>query len=299
MINVGGKRYYWLKLKSDFFESKQMKKLRKIASGTTYMIVYLKLQLLSLKTDGKLYFDGVEDTFAEELALEINEGVDDVKATIVFLQKFGLLEAESETEYFLPIVPTLVGSEDDRTNEIREQTRQRVAKHREKKRLETFGNADVTLPVTLPVTDGNALDIERRDREKREEIEREPEKRNSASASQISEEFNFSCSVREAFGRYLSYLSETGKPAGTESARALAKKLQSIARDDVEAVEILETAIRKRWKDIYAPDRDKKTGRKNAVGSFGNYDQRNFDYRDAEKKLRGYDKKEDDEDAIH
>lgn len=289
MADVGGKRYYWLKLKSDFFESKQMKKLRKIASGTTYMIVYLKLQLLSLKTDGKLYFDGVEDTFAEELALEINEGVDDVKATIVFLQKFGLLEAESETEYFLPIVPTLVGSEDDRTNEIREQTRQRVAKHREKKRLETSSNADVTLPVTLPVTDSNALEIEKRDREKREEKEREPEKRNSASASQISEEFNFSRSVREAFGRYLSYLSETGKPAGTESARALAKKLQSIAHDDVEAVEILETTIRKRWKDIYAPDRPKNQSP--AVRTFGDYEQRKTNYSEIEKMMYAADDK--------
>mgnify|MGYP007057685547 CR=1 FL=1 len=52
-------------------------------------------------------------------------------------------------------------------------------------------------------------------------------------------------------------------------------------------------------KDLYILKKPEEKPKKNAVGSFGNYDQRNFDYRDAEKKLRGYDKKEDDEDEIH
>jgi predicted phage replisome organizer len=66
------KVYYWLKLNKDFFKGKEIKKLRKIAGGDTYTIIYLKLQLLSLKDEGKLYFDGIEETFAEELALELD-----------------------------------------------------------------------------------------------------------------------------------------------------------------------------------------------------------------------------------
>ena len=38
-----GKRYYWLKLKDDFFTSKRIKKLRAMAGGDTYLIIYLKL----------------------------------------------------------------------------------------------------------------------------------------------------------------------------------------------------------------------------------------------------------------
>ena len=40
------KKYYWLKLKEGFFEQKIIKKLRKIAGGDTYVIIYLKMQLL-------------------------------------------------------------------------------------------------------------------------------------------------------------------------------------------------------------------------------------------------------------
>ena len=48
---ANSKKYYWLKLKNDFFTSKEMKKLRKIAGGDTYTIIYLKLQLLSLQNE--------------------------------------------------------------------------------------------------------------------------------------------------------------------------------------------------------------------------------------------------------
>ena len=81
------KKYYWLKLKENFFRQKEIKKLRKIAGGDTYTIIYLKMLLLSLQEEGKLYFEGVEDDFAEELALELDEDVNNVAMTIAFLLK--------------------------------------------------------------------------------------------------------------------------------------------------------------------------------------------------------------------
>ena len=108
-----------------------------------------------------------------------------------------------------------------------------------------------------------------------------------ASADQIAKEFSLSDPVRDAFDRYLSYLSEIGKPAGIETARAILKKLNGLARSEAEAVEILDNAIRKQWKDIYHIDKGAKQ-KKNAVGSFGNYEQRDFDYSELEKKMRGY-----------
>ncbi|MBQ3755916.1 MAG: phage replisome organizer N-terminal domain-containing protein [Oscillospiraceae bacterium] len=51
---IMSKRYDWLKLKKDFFRSKEIKKLRNQAGGDTYTVVYLKMQLLALKCDGFL-----------------------------------------------------------------------------------------------------------------------------------------------------------------------------------------------------------------------------------------------------
>ena len=66
------KRYYWIKLKEEFFTDKRIKRLRRISGGDTYTIIYLKLLLLSPKDEGKRYYDGVESDFIKELALTID-----------------------------------------------------------------------------------------------------------------------------------------------------------------------------------------------------------------------------------
>ena len=119
------KRYYWLKLKKDFFDSKEMKKLRKLAGGDTFTIIYLKMQLLSLDDEGKLYFDDVEDSFAEEIALQIDEDPENVKVTILYLQKVGLIEMQADNELFLSDVPYMTGSETDKAEYMRKKRQQK------------------------------------------------------------------------------------------------------------------------------------------------------------------------------
>ena len=96
------KRYYWIKLKEEFFTDKRIKRLRRISGGDTYTIIYLKLLLLSLKDEGKLYYDGVESDFIKELALTIDETDDDVMVTVNYLINKGLLEVVTENEGIFP-----------------------------------------------------------------------------------------------------------------------------------------------------------------------------------------------------
>lgn len=114
------KKYYWLKLKEDFFEQRVIKKLRKIAGGDTYTIIYLKLQLLAMKNDGKLIFENVEDDFASEMALELDEDVENVKVTLMYLEKNNLIETISKDEFFLPEVLGVTGSETASAIRVRE-----------------------------------------------------------------------------------------------------------------------------------------------------------------------------------
>lgn len=113
------KKYYWLKLKENFFRQKEIKKLRKIAGGDTYTIIYLKMLLLSLQEEGKLYFEGVEDDFAEELALELDEDVNNVAMTIAFLLKHELLGVANNDEYILTRCNEMLGKESDSAERVR------------------------------------------------------------------------------------------------------------------------------------------------------------------------------------
>ncbi len=105
------KRYYWLKLKDDFFRQKEIKQLRKIAGGEVFIIIYLKMLLRSLRDDGKLYYEGIEENFPAELALDIDEDEENVKMTVAYLQAKGILVQCNTDEYELLTAGEMTGSE--------------------------------------------------------------------------------------------------------------------------------------------------------------------------------------------
>lgn len=154
------KRYFWLKLHKDFFQRKEIKRLRKIAGGDTYTIIYLKMLLRSIMSDGKLYFDGLEDDFASELALDLDEKEENVQITVQYLLKSGLLEMCSDEEYYLPDTKDSTGCETAVAS--------RVRKYREKQKALQC-NTDVTQVKHLC---NGELEIEK---ELEKEIEKEIE----------------------------------------------------------------------------------------------------------------------------
>lgn len=140
------KRYYWLKFREDFFDSKRIKKLRRVAGGDTFTIIYLKMQLKALRSDGYLYYDGLEDTFAEELALDIDEDADNVRMTINYLLNTGLLESSDEATFRLPWVAENTGSETASTQRVREFRKRQKALHEnaDETQMKQICNADET-----------------------------------------------------------------------------------------------------------------------------------------------------------
>ena len=124
---ASNKRYYWLKLKEDFFGQKEIKRLRKIAGGDTYTIIYLKMLLRSLSSNGVLYFDGVEDDFIAELALDIDENEENVAITVQYLLKQKILVELSEDEFLLTTCSEMVGSESASAARVRRSRDRRKA----------------------------------------------------------------------------------------------------------------------------------------------------------------------------
>lgn len=135
---MSSKKYYWLKLKDDFFRDAKIKKLRKIAGGDTYTIILQKIMLLSICDGGVIKFQGIEKTLHEELALILDEDVSNVEIALTFMNSMGLIEPLSDKEFLLPAVPSLIGSESS--------SAERVRRFREKQKdpLALQCNTDVT-----------------------------------------------------------------------------------------------------------------------------------------------------------
>lgn len=172
----GQKRYYWLKLQNDFFSRKEIKRLRRIAGGDTLTIIYLKMLCRSLKDNGKLYYDGLDNDFVSELAMDIDEDTENVQITVNYLIKTGLLEQIDEVEYTLKDAESNTGTETA--------VAARVRKHRERQKALQC-NTDVTAVKQL----GNVeieIEIEKEiEKEIEEEIEEEIEKKDPSASSKI------------------------------------------------------------------------------------------------------------------
>ena len=164
-MNVSsGKRYFWLKLKEDFFDSKRIKKLRNMAGGDTYLIIYLKLQLKAMKKDGVIVFDHLEQNIADELALDLDENADDVAATLIYLTHCGLCESSDNESFYFPYAVENVGSESSSAARVRE-----------------FREKNKALHCNAPVTQVKQIGNGEKEIEKEIEIDKEIDKENVSS----------------------------------------------------------------------------------------------------------------------
>ena len=164
-------KLFWIKLRDNFFSDLPLKKLRKIAGGDTYTIIYLKLQLLSLKTDGKLFFEGAGDDLIDELSIALDEDIENVRFAIGYFEKCGMIEYISSDEIFMTDVPKNTGKEGKSAGRVRE--------YRERAKLKDNVK---TLQCNTDVTKCNTeieIDIELEkdlDLEKEKDIEKEIKK---------------------------------------------------------------------------------------------------------------------------
>ena len=139
------KRYYWLQLKEDFFTSKEMKLLRRLPGGNEHTIIYLKIMLASLQDSGKIYFEHLGNELAEEIALLIDEDIEAVRMTLLFLTNKKLLTTKDKFEFKLEQVPELIGSETASTRRSRKFREQQKALQCNTNATECNGEIDIDI----------------------------------------------------------------------------------------------------------------------------------------------------------
>lgn len=167
------KKYYWLKLRDEFFGSLRMKKLRRIAGGDTYVIIYLKMQLMAIKNDGIIDFEGVEETLAEELASILCEEPENVEVTISFLKAHGLIEECEDGSFFFPEAVENVGSESESAKRMR---KMRKGKDDCKQLKASHCDTDVTVSDAQCNKNVTTEEEIEKEKDKEKEIDKEEEK---------------------------------------------------------------------------------------------------------------------------
>ena len=132
------KRYYWLKLsKEGFFESRPIKRLRRMPSGDRLCMLYLLLLLKSCSNNGSIFLEDIKEEPEEQIALDIDADAEEVETLLKYLSEYKLLEIH-DNELVLTQFQSLVGSKTDAAERMK-RSRDR------KKEQQSNDSKDVTM----------------------------------------------------------------------------------------------------------------------------------------------------------
>lgn len=113
------KKYYYLKLKDDFFEREEIQILEAMPDGYLYCNILMKLYLRSLKSDGRLMYRGVIPYTPEILATLTRHSVGVVKSAIETFRNLGLLEVLDNGAMYMLDVENFVGQSSNQADRVR------------------------------------------------------------------------------------------------------------------------------------------------------------------------------------
>lgn len=121
------KKYYWLKLKRDFFKRHDIRIIEEMPNGKDYILFYLKLLLESIDHEGNLRFSETIPYNEQMLSVVTNTNIDIVRSAMKIFVELKMMDILEDQTIYMAEVEKLIGSEG--------WSAERVRKHREKKNL--------------------------------------------------------------------------------------------------------------------------------------------------------------------
>ena len=177
------KRYYWLKLKRDFFRRHDIQIVENMPNGKDYILFYLKLLCESVDHNGNLRFSEQIPYNEQMLATITNTNIDVVRSAIQVFEELGMMEVLDDGTYFMNEVQKMLGSE---------------TKWAEKKRDYRLKKGQCPQGV-LPMSDKSKRESIEKD------IDKDKEKENTKESSPVSdsgEMFDFEEAFNKTFEIY-------------------------------------------------------------------------------------------------
>ncbi|HEL1717673.1 TPA: phage replisome organizer N-terminal domain-containing protein [Streptococcus suis] len=118
------KKYYYLKLKDNFFESDEAIILESMPDGYIYSNILLKLYLRSLKNNGLLMFNDLIPYNAQMLATITRHHVGVIEKAIQIFQQLRLIEILDNGAIYMTNIQNFVGQSSTNADRMRESRRQ-------------------------------------------------------------------------------------------------------------------------------------------------------------------------------
>lgn len=176
-MSTENKRFYWIKLRENFFQQETIDWLMEQENGSAYIVLYLKMCLLTANTSGELIRTIGDMTIPYEpkkISQKTGFDIDTVNVALSLFKHLGLIEETQEGIPVMPEVKNMVGSESE--------SAARVRKYRKKKKA-LQSNTEVTNKALQSNVEIRDKSIENRDKSKENREEKVESRKKETGAS--------------------------------------------------------------------------------------------------------------------
>lgn len=160
---MAAKKFYWLKLKRDFFKRHDIRIIEAMPNGKDYILFYLKLLLESIDHEGELRFSDAIPYNEQMLSVITDTNIDIVRAAMKLFVDLRMVDVMDDQTIYMMEVDKLIGSESE--------SAERVRRHRREVKA---------LQCNASVTECNTEIEKEKDKEKDKETEQEEETEEAA-----------------------------------------------------------------------------------------------------------------------
>ena len=259
------KKYYYLKLKENFFESDTMILLEAQKDGYLYSNILLKLYLRSLKNEGRLAFNDLIPYNPEMLATLTRHQVGTVKEALKLFEQLGLIEILDNGAIYMADIQNFIGKSSSEADRQRSYQR-RIAEEkqsllpsgeeiRKKSCKKSCKKSNRKSTPEIEIESEIESEIEKRDRDR---VQR---KKTPNGAEKIISSYTDNPLLIDAIEAFIDQRKANKSVMTDRALEMLLHKLDTLADNDSEKIQILNEATINGWKSVYPL---KKGSEKNA-----------------------------------
>lgn len=231
------KKYYYMRLKENFFDTNEMKVLEAMQDGYKYSNILLKLYLMSLQSNGKLMLNERIPYNSQMISTITRHSVGDVEKALVLFKDLGLIEVLDSGAIYMLDIQKYIGKSSTEADRQREYQRKITCSKENCKE----SNKESTPKIEIEL-------------EKDIEIDTKKKKKSAkADLDGMINSFTENEELREALKAFLDMRKSIKKPIQTEYAFKLAlNKLKQLSDIDSVRIEIVNQSVEHNWRTFYS-----------------------------------------------
>ena len=139
------KKFYWLKLKKDFFKRHDIKIIEDMENGNDYILFYLKLLCESVDHSGSLRFSDTIPYSEKMLSTITGTNIDIVRSAMKVFTSLEMIEILDDQTIYMREVEKMIGGESDSAERVRRHRALKEAQSLQCNGVVTICNTDIDI----------------------------------------------------------------------------------------------------------------------------------------------------------